>query len=95
MPIVADLEAFSPGWLAAHDVRGRAVIYISQKSTFMYHILVQRASSGRSTAANAHTALIQPSPTVSRYKIQDTWLVCQISSHTPGNSIKVKVVSQI
>ena len=26
--IEADLEAFSPGPVAAHDVRGRAVIYI-------------------------------------------------------------------
>ena len=28
MPIEADLEAFSPGPVAAHNVRGRAVIYI-------------------------------------------------------------------
>ena len=31
MVIEADLEAFSPGPVAAHDVRGRAVIYILQK----------------------------------------------------------------
>jgi len=29
MPIEADLEAFSPDRVAAHDVRGRAVIYIA------------------------------------------------------------------
>ena len=34
-PIEADLEAFSPGRVAAVGVRGRAVIYIFQKSTFM------------------------------------------------------------
>ena len=28
MPFEADLEAFSPGPVAAHNVRGRAVIYI-------------------------------------------------------------------
>ena len=31
MPNEADLEAFSPGRVAAVGVRGRAVIYISQK----------------------------------------------------------------
>ena len=42
MPIEADLEAFSPGRVAAHNVRGRAVIYIV---TLNVHVTLTDATS--------------------------------------------------
>ena len=58
-PIEADLEAFSPGRVAAVGVRGRAVIYIAKVNI---HVHVTRASCNAPYSVETQTAPLNPFP---------------------------------
>ena len=60
IPIEADLEAFSPGRVAAHDVRGRAEIHMIVKLNVHVPMTHARLSQGHGSPVNVTSLTFTP-----------------------------------